>query len=34
MAGSEGEFHFNLVDQDGLSHPIGKPVIGTWRLFS
>jgi hypothetical protein len=20
------EFHFNLMDQDGLIHPIGKPV--------
>jgi hypothetical protein len=34
MAGRAIEFHFNLVDQDGLTHPTGEPVHDRDRAFA
>ena len=34
MAGAAGQFHFNLVDQDGLAHPTGKPVNDRAQAFA
>jgi len=34
MTGGEREFHFVLVDQDGLTHPTGKPVNDRDQAFA
>ncbi len=34
MAGGAREFHFNLVDRDGLIHPTGKPVKDRDQAFA
>jgi hypothetical protein len=34
MAGGVSEFHFNLVDQNGLTHPTGKPVNDRDQAFA
>jgi hypothetical protein len=34
MAGGNREFHFNLVDQNGLAHPTGEPVGDRDKAFA
>jgi hypothetical protein len=34
MAGGNREFHFNLVDRNGLAHPTGKPVNDRDQAFA
>ena len=34
MTGGERELHFSLVDQDGLTHPTGKPVNDRDQAFA
>ena len=34
MAGDNREFHFNLVDHNGLAHPTGKPVNDRDQAFA
>jgi hypothetical protein len=34
MASDDREFHFNLVDQNGLAHPTGKPVHDRDQAFA
>jgi hypothetical protein len=34
MADGKGEFHFNLVDADGLTHPTGTPVSDRDQAFA
>jgi hypothetical protein len=34
MTGEEREFHFILVDQDGLTHATGKPVNDRDQAFA
>ena len=34
MAGGARKFYFNLVDQEGLTHPTGKPVNDRDQAFA
>jgi hypothetical protein len=34
MAGEDREFRFNLVDQNGVAHPTGKPVNDRDQAFA